>query len=207
VKAYPQVAHRFFAVVVVVAALCLPAPPEGVTKPSALPLGRSPAQKLTLTGVKNFGQVTPLLFRGAQPSREGFNALAAMGVDIVVDGRLSGQDSERKVVTALGMRYVSIPWHCLFPKDKTFAKFLVLLRDNPNKKVFVHCRYGDDRTGMMVAAYRMAVENWGAEEAWQEMQQFGYNHTVCFPLHPYEKGFPERLKKNRDLRGIALADH
>ena len=206
-KAYPQIARGFFAVVVIVAALCLPAPPEGVTKPSTLPLGHSPAKKLALPGVKNFGEITPFLSRGAQPSHDGFKALAAMGVDIVVDGRLSGQDSERKVVTALGMQYVSIPWHCLFPKDKTFAKFLVLLRDNPKKKVFVHCRYGDDRTGMIIAAYRMAVQNWSAEEAWQEMQQFGFNHTVCFPLHSYEKAFPEHLKKNRELSGIALADH
>ena len=90
-------------------------------------------------------------------------------------------------------------------KDKTFAKFLALLRENPHKKVFVHCRYGDDRTGMMVAAYRMAVENWSADEAWEEMQVFGYNHTVCFPLRPYEKKFPEHLKKNGDLRGPVVA--
>jgi len=200
-----QSARRALAPFVVAIICCLPAPPQPQTNPAAF-AERVAAKKLTLAGVKNFGEVTPLLYRGAQPSRDGFKALAAMGVDIVVDGRLSGQDSERKVVTALGMRYVSIPWHCLFPKDKTFAKFLVLLRDNPKKKIFVHCRYGDDRTGMMIAAYRMGVENWSAQEAWDEMQQFGFNHTVCFPLHPYEKGFPDRIKKNRELREAALGD-
>jgi len=50
-----------------------------------------------------------------------------------------------------GMQYVAIPWHCPFPRDETFARFLRLMRDNPNKKVFVHCRLGDDRTGMMIA--------------------------------------------------------
>ena len=199
-----QSARRAFAILTVAIICCLPAPPQPPTNPPAS-VERVAAVKLVLTGVKNFGEVTPFLYRGAQPSREGFRALAAMGIDIVVDGRLSGQDSERKVVTALGMGYVSIPWHCLFPKDKTFAKFLALLRENPHKKVFVHCRYGDDRTGMMVAAYRMAVENWSADEAWEEMQVFGFNHAVCFPLRPYEKKFPEHLKKNGDLRGPVVA--
>jgi len=200
-----QSARRAFTTFAVAVALCVPAPPQQQAIPAPF-VERVAAKRLTLSGVKNFGEVTPLLYRGAQPSREGFKALAALGVDVVVDGRLSGQDSERKVVTALGMRYVSIPWHCLFPKYTTFAKFLAVLRDNPQKKVFVHCRYGDDRTGMMVAAYRMAVENWSAEEAWKEMQLFGFNHTVCFPLHPYEKAFPDHLKKNGDLRGPVVAE-
>jgi tyrosine-protein phosphatase SIW14 len=203
---FRRILGRVLALLVVAISFSVTPPTEAQAKPPTS-VQHSPAKKLKVTGVKNFGEVTPFLYRGAQPSHDGFKALAAMGVDIVVDGRLSGQDSERKVVTALGMQYVSIPWHCLFPKDKTFAKFLALLRDNPKKKVFVHCRYGNDRTGMIIAAYRMAVQNWSAEEAWQEMQQFGYNHTVCFPLHSYEKGFPERLKKNRDLSGIALTDN
>src|SRR5204862_3128136 len=67
----------------------------------------SPAKKLTIPGVKNFGEVTPLLYRGAQPSPEGFKTLAGMGINIVVDARLSGKDAENKTVTGLGMQYVS----------------------------------------------------------------------------------------------------
>jgi tyrosine-protein phosphatase SIW14 len=156
----------------------------------------SPGQKLKLEGVGNFGEVTPMLYRGGQPSREGFEALAKMGVKIVVDGRLSGHDNERKEVESAGMQYVSIPWHCLFPKDEVLARFLAVLHDNPGKKVFVHCRYGDDRTGMMVAAYRMSVEGWTAEEARREMDQFGFKPVVCPSLLTYEKHFPEKLRNN-----------
>ena len=164
------------------------------------------ARKLKLIGVANFGEVTPFLYRGAQPSSEGFQGLAAMGIDIVVDARLSGKSSERKAVNAAGMQYISIPWHCMFPKDKAIAQFLAVLRENPKKKIFVHCRYGDDRTGMMIAAYRMSVDNWTAEEAWAEMLKFGMNRTICFPLRSYERGFPARLKKNDALRGPAAAE-
>ena len=187
-----------------VAMALLGATPPQANKQAESPTGNSTTKKLALNGVGNFGEVTPTLYRGGQPSREGFEALAKMGVNIVVDARLSGRDNERKEVEKAGMQYEEIPWHCLFPKDDVFARFLKVLRDNPGKKVFVHCRYGDDRTGMMIASYRMAVEGWTAEEARKEMEQFGFHHLVCPSLGTYEKEFPERLQKNPALRTLRL---
>jgi tyrosine-protein phosphatase SIW14 len=171
--------------------------PQSAQEPS---VAHSPGQKLTIEGVGNFGEVTPMLYRGGQPSPEGYEALAKMGVKIVVDGRLSGHDKERQEVEKAGMQYVAIPWHCFFPRDEVFARFLAVLGDNPGKRVFLHCRYGDDRTGMMIAAYRMSVEGWTAEEARQEMDQYGYKPLVCPRLGPYEKHFPEHVKKNPALQ-------
>ena len=67
----------------------------------------------------NFGEATTTPF---SPPKEGFRILAKMGINIVIDLRGS-RDSERKIVTHLGMQYVALPWHCSFPKDKTFAQF------------------------------------------------------------------------------------
>jgi tyrosine-protein phosphatase SIW14 len=201
--------HYAISTGIVLAALCLPVLPQTETQArstsTVVEAGHSAGKKLTLAGVKNFGEVTPMLYRGAQPSREGFKALAGMGIDMVVDLRLSGQDGEKKTVMHSGMQYVSIPWHCMFPRDRTMAQFLAVLRENPRKKIFVHCRYGNDRTGMMIAAYRIAVENWTVEEAGAEMQQFGFSRTVCFPLLSYEKEFPQRLKHDAGLREAAVA--
>jgi protein tyrosine phosphatase (PTP) superfamily phosphohydrolase (DUF442 family) len=192
------------ATVAISVTLCIVAAPQ--VQPGNPPkVHHTPAKKLKLIGVPNFGEVTPYLYRGAQPSLQGFRGLANMGIDIVVDARLSHKSSEKKVVTAAGMQFVSIPWHCMFPKDKAMAQFLAVLRENPKKKIFVHCRLGDDRTGMMVAAYRMAVDNWTAEEAFAEMMQFGMNRRICFPLIKYESKFPERLKNNAELRGAVVA--
>jgi protein tyrosine phosphatase (PTP) superfamily phosphohydrolase (DUF442 family) len=172
---------------------------------SAHPVG----QKRKIKGVGNFGEVTPTLFRGAQPSQEGFAALAKMGIDIVVDARSGNRtDREGKEVGKLGMKYVAIPWHCPFPNDAVIAKFLKLLRENPNQKVFVHCRLGDDRTGMMIAAYRMAAQGWTADEAMREMRKFGFStahHFLCPGLASYEKRFPEHLEKNPAFEGLHSA--
>jgi len=160
----------------------------------------APARRITVIGVSNFGEVTPKLFRGGQPKGAGYANLKKMGVDIVVDLRLSGKEAEKRNVTTAGMQFVSIPWHCLYPRDRVFAEFLLLLRKNPDKKVFVHCRYGDDRTGMMIAAYRMAVQAWSPDEAAQEMRKFGFHRLLCPSLEPYEKHFPERLRQSPDFR-------
>lgn len=158
--------------------------------------------------IPDFGEVSPKLFRGAQPKKGGFEELAKMGVQIVVDLR-GDRKSERDEVTRLGMQYVPMYWQCSFPKDKIFAAFITLIRTNPGKKIFVHCRVGDDRTGMMVASYRMAEEGWSAERAEKEMIEFGFNflhrHLICLRLEGYEKHFPNRFATRPEYEELRSA--
>ena len=156
---------------------------------------RKIARKLIVKGLPNLGEVTPTLFRGSQPTKEGFKQLAKMRIAIVVDLR-GDRKGERDAVRMLGMQYVPIPWFCMRPKDVVIAQFLILLRDNPGKKIFVHCNTGIDRTGMMIAAYRIAEEKWTADEAMKEMKAFGFSRfheTICLGLSSYEERFPEEF--------------
>jgi len=185
---------RSLAVSAVFASLCATAQGPLLSNPSAA--DRSPAHRLTLKGVANAAEVTPRLYRGAQPTAQGFETLAKQGINIVVDLRGS-RESERERVNKLGMQYVSIPWHCPFPHDDVFARFLSLLRQNPTRKVFVHCRLGDDRAGMTIAAYRMAEQGWTAKDAMKEMEAYGFSsshHLICPGLSSYEASFPRRFE-------------
>lgn len=179
------------------------APPQ--IQPQTRPGPHAPARRITVIGLSNFAAVTPQLYRGGQPTLAGYEKLKQMGIDIVVDLRLSGKETEKGDVTKAGMKFVSIPWHCMLPQDRVFAKFLKLLQENPHKKVFVHCRYGDDRTGMMVAAYRMAVQGWTPSEARKEMQKFGFHRMLCPSLVEYERKFPERLKRDPEFDALHSA--
>jgi hypothetical protein len=177
--------------------MCVRAVPLQMGKDTPPTVERSVGRHLLLEGVPNFGEVTPTLYRGGQPTREGFDRLAKMGINIVVDTGRSKRDE--KQIKQLGMRYVRLAWYCPFPKDDVFARFLKLIKKNPDKKIFVHCRLGNDRTGMMIAAYRMGGQGWSAEQAMKEMHFFGYtavHHLMCPGLAGYEKSFPERLKKS-----------
>ncbi len=173
---------------------------EQTQTPKALAIGRRLQQK----GVPNFGEVTPRLYRGGLINNDGLKAIAKLGVKIVVDTRADNKKEEQEA-RSLGMEYVAIPWHCPWPRDEIFARFLKLLQENKDKKVFVHCRLGDDRTGMMIAAYRMANEGWTAEEAMTEMKSFGFSrshHVICPGLARYEKEFPRRLKEDPALAEV-----
>jgi len=85
---------------------------------SSSPARHSSETKSMRKSLPNFGEATTTLYRSGQPSKGGFRILAEMGVNIVVDLRGS-RDSERKIVTHLGMQYVALSWQCSFPKDKT----------------------------------------------------------------------------------------
>jgi tyrosine-protein phosphatase SIW14 len=169
------------------------------------PSQQSMGSRKDWVGLPNFGEVAHNLFRGGQPGVDGLEHLKKMGVSIVVDMRSGPNDNEKRAVNKLGMQYVSIPWHCPFPSDEQFAKFLKVIENNPDKKVFVHCRLGDDRTGMAVAAYRMAEQGWTADQALDEMEKFGFDwrhHMICPTLQSYEKSFPKRLKKDEAFRDL-----
>jgi tyrosine-protein phosphatase SIW14 len=200
---------RFFNsfLILTIAALALVLQGSGIPPQAEGPAKASPthsiATRLGGKGIPNFAQVSPNLYRGAQPSAEGLAALKDLGVDIVVDLRGSASDTEKAAVAKLGMQYISIPSHCPFPTDKPWAQFLKVILDNRDKKVFVHCRLGDDRTGLAVASYRIADEGWSAKEALNEMEAFGFtgvHHVICPGMDRYVEHLPERLKEDPAFR-------
>ena len=150
-------------------------------------------------GIPNFAHVTDTLYRGGQPSLAGFGTLQQMGVGIVVNFRNErGENaSEKRYVESLGIKYVAIPWSGhQKPSDSQIVEFLDLVRANPQTKIFVHCQRGADRTGTMIAAYRIAVQHETAAQAVSEMYRFHYNHFWLPQLERYVESMPRLLHDN-----------
>lgn len=129
-----------------------------------------------LPGVGNFHQVNPHVYRGAQPTDEGFRQLAHLGVKTILDLRETGSraDAEKRVVEKDGMRYINMPFAGLgAPSDKQVEQVLALFDDPSSGPVFVHCRRGADRTGTVVACYRVKTEHWKNADALAEARQNG----------------------------------
>jgi tyrosine-protein phosphatase SIW14 len=127
-------------------------------------------------GVGNFHMVNEHLCRGAQPTDEGFKNLAKMGVKTIVDLREADSRSlaEKKVVEAAGMKYVNIPLYGMqAPPAASVAKALAIFNDKQAGTVFVHCRRGADRTGTIVACYRVSHDGWDNTKALSEAKSFG----------------------------------
>lgn len=162
--------------------------------------------KLSLDGVPNHGLVTPVLYRGGQPEQRAYAELKNLGIETVVSFRAEAGEikKERKTVEALGMRFVSIPWSPWHdPTVQQVAEFLELLRAHPDQKLFAHCHYGSDRTGVMVAAYRIAVDHWTPEKALEEMNSYHYHHFFYPHLKSYVMDFPKQLAEDLRFRASA----
>ena len=137
-------------------------------------------------GVHNFHQVNQNVYRGAQPSKEGFQSLASLGVKTVIDlrGGSGRSREEQKAVEADGMRYIAIPFSgYAAPSDEEVSKVLALLNDQSAGPVFVHCRRGADRTGTVIACYRISHDHWDNAKALNEAAADGMSRLEVAMKH------------------------
>ena len=142
--------------------------------------------------IDNFGQVNANYFRGAQPDGRDYNDLAKLGVKMVIDLQRDFDPAEQKLVEAAGMKFHRIGMSTrVAPTKEQLASFLKLVNDPANQPVYVHCAGGRHRTGVMTAAYRIAHDQWTAEQAFKEMKQFKFGADF---LHPEFKQFVQTYR-------------
>lgn len=174
--------------------LCAQTPPQSPATPV---MHSAYGEKLHIAGVPNSGKINDHLYRGAQPRDPGLLELKKLGITTIVDLREEDPAKigwEEKRSEALGIRFVHIAvsgWSA--PTNEQVAQFLHIFRDTPQEKVFVHCHYGEDRTGVFVAIYRMAFEKLPADQALKEMYQFGFNGFWHPSMTTFVRQFPARL--------------
>lgn len=128
----------------------------------------------------NFKQVSEQLYRGGQPKREGFQRLAEMGIKTVVNLRAADERAradEARAQTA-GLRYfnVAMPAHAR-PSNDQIEQVLSIIKNPENESVFIYCRRGADRTGTVIAVYRLENEGWTIDRAQQEADESGMFFT------------------------------
>jgi protein tyrosine phosphatase (PTP) superfamily phosphohydrolase (DUF442 family) len=144
-------------------------------------------------GVKNFYQVDQNVYRGAQPSDDGFKYLAKIGVKTVIDLRAADErsESEEAMVTAAGMKYVNVPMTGLAaPTEAQISRILGIL-EGDSGAVFVHCKRGADRTGVVIASYRIDHDGWDNAHALSEAKALGMA-PFQFPRMNYIRAFRPR---------------
>ncbi len=125
----------------------------------------------------NFHTVGPGLYRGGAPTEAGLKHVKAMGVQTVIDLRISPRQvkQEASEARAFGLRFINLPMGSDPPTKKEVATLLATLKQSPTHPVFVHCQHGADRTGCMIGIYRETQQGWGFSQTFAEMRRYGFN--------------------------------
>lgn len=138
-----------------------------------------------IPGLSNFGKVSEDVYRGAQPEPPGFNELKKMGIKTIVNLRANYSPDEQWM-EGLGFYYIQIPMEANNIGDKQAVAFLKVITDPKYKPYFVHCQHGADRTGTMIALYRMYVQGWPRQVVLGELSIYEF-HEYFYNLRRYLK--------------------
>ena len=138
------------------------------------------AQPVIDTTLKNLHQVSPEVYRSAQPSNKDLRVLCEqLGVKSVLTLRNWNDDKDEAKDLPLTLYRVSMEADEVDPVK--VAQALKIISEAP-KPILIHCWHGSDRTGLMVAAYRITTQGWDPTQATDELINggFGY-HASMFP--------------------------
>ncbi len=125
--------------------------------------------------IKNFGQMDERFYRGGRPKESDYQALAALGVQTVIDLTDNSKEYEKPAVEAAGLRYVNIPMvDKSYPSMDQVNAFLKVVDDPATGKFFLHCAGGRHRTGVMGAVYRFTHDGWNLDQVLAEMNKFDF---------------------------------
>ena len=154
-------------------------PPEQRPLNWAQPVGKTQLHQ----GLPNLFQVSPVLYRSAQPTAEGLNLLnqnlaVSYGLpkEIKTVVNLRNNEGDGALVIPTGVRYEQIPFDTWQVKETDVVRFLKIVRNPNNQPVLLHCKHGADRTGMMTAIYRIVEQGWRKQDAIAEMAQGGFGY-------------------------------
>ena len=163
-----------------------------------------------VAGLPNLFRVNANLYRVAQPTREGFSYLSTL---------TSLYQTDRPIKTILSLRDANddfkfnpihstlelkqIRFHTWHPEDEDVLAFLSIVNNPELQPVLVHCKHGSDRTGMMIAIYRIAYDGWSKQQAIDEMIHGGYGyHPIWQNLVRYINNLDiEAIKKEAAQQG------
>lgn len=156
--------------------------------------------------IPNFYQVDKALYRGGQPNKEGMRRLKDTGIKTIINLRNPDEElmAEKELAAALGIDFVNIPLSIYrIPSDEQVLEFLSIVTDEEKQPIFVHCESGRDRTGAMVAVYRVVVSGWTIKQAYKEAKRKGfwpYRGNACL------KKFIHQLK-DKDIFFESVGRH
>lgn len=150
------------------------------------------ANKIDTKEVKNLWKVNDTIYRSAQPEITNVQYLEKLGIHGFLD--LRSHHSDKTITSGTSITGYDVEMKADSFTDKEIIEALKIIK-NSNKPLLIHCKQGSDRTGVVVAMYRIVFEGWSKEKALTELQNGGYG------FHSKYSNIPEYIK-NVDINKI-----
>jgi len=144
------------------------------------------AKSVNSTFIENFYQIDDEFFRSGNPSKEAFRELESLGIMEVINLQTYHSDDDEAQVTNVTLHRIKMNAHRITEED--VVEVLRIIKDRKGK-ILVHCKHGSDRTGLIVAMYRIVFQGWTKEDASDELINGGYGHHRIF------RNIPKFIKK------------
>ena len=148
----------------------------------------------------NFYSVNSNLYRGAQPTEQGVKDLAKMGVKTIINLRGDEDRAKNEEIWAKnnGIKFINVNLSNWFkPQTYDIESIIKDINISENQPVFVHCQRGADRTGTVIAIYRITHDNWTAKQAIDEAKKFNlgwWQFWMKDYINDYYKDFQSKTK-------------
>jgi len=154
------------------------------------------AQPVKEVKLENFYKVDDKIYRSAQPNKQEFKELYKFGIRYDLNLRQWHNDKDELDGIAIKRYHIPINTSKMTYQQLVKAVSYLIKTDG---KTLVHCLHGSDRTGTVIAGYRIGVQGWSKEKAIDEFVNggFGY-HSFWFPNLPklLESLDVEKFKKD-----------
>ena len=162
---------------------------------------------ITDEDICNFHKVDSLVYRGGRPRPSAYPKLVRLGIRTILDleETASARDERRAVERLNGtlkpqdrINFISFPItqeeiNRTGVSDEQMHRLFEIIHD-AQKPVLIHCYYGRDRTGAVIALYRMAVEGVSFRKA--------YDEAVHYDFSSENAGLLRTLRRFRDPKRL-----
>ena len=165
---------KYFSVIIVLLIIICSCSKQPIERPEKW------AKKIPTENLQNLFMVTDSVYRSEQPDEKSFKDLFKLGISSILNLRTTDTDVE--VVKDKKFNLYLVEMRAEYIEEDKVIQALKIIKTAP-KPILIHCKHGSDRTGLIMAMYRIVFQGWDKQSAIEEMKdgEFGF-HFIYFNI-------------------------